>query len=154
MLGDRRIEQLIAEALDADSRIDAGEVSVGVQDRVVYLSGAVDSAAERRAVEEDVRAVADVESVVDELSLRNFVERTDDELAESVRRALLRDIAVDAACISVATAAGVVTLGGRVSSYCQRLVAENITWWTAGVTDVIGHIEVDGTTGPLDEPDY
>ena len=121
---------------------------------MVYLRGAVDSAAERRAVEEDVRATTDVESVVDELSLRNYVQRTDDELVQSVRRALLRDIAVDAVCIRVETDGGVVTLSGRVSSYCQRLAAENITWWTAGVTDVIVRIEVDGTTEPPDEPDY
>ena len=154
LLSDREIEELVTRVFSSDSRIDPGEIDVQVQKGVVYLCGAVDSAAERRAAEEAAQSVPAVDGVVDKLGLRNFVERTDDELADTVRRALVRDIVVDAGPVCVEAREGMVTLGGRVSSYRQKSAAENIAWWTAGVTDVVSNIEVDGIREPPDEPDY
>lgn len=154
VLNDQEIEELVALVFTNDSRIDPGEIDVQVQNGVVYLSGAVDSAAERRAAEEAAQSVPAVDGVVDRLGLRNFVERTDQELVAAVRRALLRDIVVDAGPVCVEAREGVVTLGGRVSSYRQKSAAENIAWWTPGVTDVVSEIEADGIGEPPDEPDY
>ena len=150
---DRELEELIDKALSRDSRVDRGEIEVRVESGVVYVSGTVDSAAERRAAQEDIESAA-VDRVVDTLTLGNFVERTDEELKAAVQRALARDIAVDSQPISIHAEDGVIVLSGEVSSSAQKYAAEDVAWWTPGVTDVISHLEVDGVVEPPDEPDY
>ncbi len=154
LLTDQEIGESVARVFAGDSRIDPREIDVQVANGIVYLSGAVDSAAERRAAEEAAQSSPAVDRVVNALELRNFVERTDRELVGAVRRALIRDISVDAGPIRVEAKQGVVTLGGRVGSYRQKSAAENVAWWTPGVTDVVSEIEVDGIGEPPDEPDY
>ncbi|MEN6357034.1 MAG: BON domain-containing protein [Armatimonadota bacterium] len=141
---DRQIEELVTVALRNDSRIDLSEISVRVDDGVVYLSGTVDSAAEKRAACEDLQAATGIGRIVDQLAIRNYVDRSDEELQNSVRQFLVRDIDVDANPIDVEARGGVVTLKGRVASYAQKLEAECVAWWIPGVTDVISHLEVDG----------
>lgn len=145
-LGDREIEQSIRRFINNDPRIDSSEVDINVQDGVVYLSGRVDSAAERRAAQEDIRASTEVRGIVDQLSVRNFIERTDDELKEAVRHALIRDISVDAEPITVEAHQGNVTLSGRVESYSQKTAAEDVAWWTPGVMEVTSHLEVEDSS--------
>jgi len=143
VLADRVIEESIRRFLVADSRVDVGEVVVHVEDRTIFLSGTVDSAAERHAVLEDVRAVARIDDIVDNLDLRNYVERTDEELTEAVKHALARDIIVDSAPILVEARNGEVVLSGRIDSYLQKSAAEDVAWWTSGVTNVVSHLVVE-----------
>ena len=142
-LADREMEESIRRFLTADSRVDMTEVDVCVEDRTALLSGTVDSAAERQAVVEDVRAAGRVEDIVDQLVLRNYVERTDQELREAVRNALARDIAVNAELVLVEAREGEVALSGHVDSYSQKTAAEDVAWWTPGVTNVVSHLEVE-----------
>lgn len=150
---DREIEEQVTRALRKDSRIDLSEISVHVDNGIVYLNGTVDSAAEKKAAKEDLQATAGVGQIVDRLILRNYVERSDEELAHSVKQFLIRDIDVDEHPIDIEASSGVVTLKGRVASYAQKMEAECAAWWIPGVTDVISHLEVDGLE-PTDEPDY
>lgn len=140
-LADNRVEEMVKKTLSNDSRIDLSEIQVDVQNGVVYLSGKVDSALEKRAARESLQA-ADIDQVVDQLELRNYIERTDMELSNCVKQAMIRDIDVDARAIDVSANAGSVFLSGRVDSFFQRNAAENIAWWTPGVTDVINRLEV------------
>ena len=153
-VNDQRLEEIISEILRRDARIDTTEINIGVEDGIVYMSGTVDSAAERRAILENIESIAGIGMVIDRLMLRNYIERTDDELKGAVKRTLIRDISVDAHPIDIAASCGVVTLSGRVASYSQKLAAESITWWTPGVTDVVSHLEVDGMGEPPDDQDY
>ena len=66
---DSIVEELARRTLRNDSRVDVSEIQVRVQDGIVYLSGTVDSAAERRAAREDLQSAPEVEQVVDELKL-------------------------------------------------------------------------------------
>jgi len=151
---DSIVEELARRTLKSDSRVDVSEIQVRVQDGIVYLSGTVDSAAERRAAREDLMSAPEFEQVVDELKLRNYIERTDDELREAVKRALIRDIDIDSRGIAIEAKRGAVTLGGHVPSYAQKLEAETVVWWTPGVTEVMNRLQVDGQTEPADDQDY
>lgn len=140
---DLGMEESIRRFLTADSRVDISEVEVRVEDGTAYLSGTVDSAAERQAIVEDVRAAARIDDVVDQLALRNYVERTDGELIEAVRHALVRDIAVQPAPIRVDARNGEIVLSGHVDSYARKNAVEDVAWWTPGVTAVVSHLEVE-----------
>ena len=150
-LGDRDIEELIRSLLRADSRVDERETTVRVNDGVVLILGTVDSAAELRAALEVAESAPGVRSVVSELVLANYVELSDDELRASVRAALLRDLDVGSPHLGVEAQGGVVTLTGRVDSYRQKSAAENVAWWTRGVTEVISHVVVNGVADPNEE---
>lgn len=141
-LADRQIEESIRRFLAADSRVDTGEVDVHVEDRTVFVSGSVDSAAERQAVLDDIRAAVGVQDVVDDLILRNYIERTDEELTEIVRHSLARDSSVGPSSILVQASKGAVTLSGQVESHSLKHAAEDVAWWTPGVTNVVSHLEV------------
>lgn len=137
-----------------DTRVDRSEIEVHVEEETVYLTGTVDSAAERQAVQEDVQAVAPAGSIVNQITLRNYVERTDDELREAVRHALIRDVSVDVGPIDVAAKDGEITLSGIVQSRAQRNAAEDVAWWTPGVTNVTSRLQVESESEtPLDLKD-
>ncbi|MGI6295787.1 MAG: BON domain-containing protein [Armatimonadota bacterium] len=148
---DKNTENTIRRILGADSRIDAAEIEVAVVDGTVYLSGSVDGAAERLAILEVVKLTTGVRDVIDSLELRNFIERTNDELKESVRNAIARDISIDAHLVSVEANDGEVTLRGHVDSSAQKFSVEDIVWWTPGVTDVVNCLEIVDESGvPID----
>mgnify|MGYP000123800755 CR=1 FL=1 len=153
VLRDRELEQLALEVLERDSRVDPREVSVRVENGTAYVTGSVDSAAERRAVQEDLEAIAEVVRVVDMLTLRNYRDRPGEEIAASVKNSLIRDTTVDAGLISVTAEDGVVSLHGRVSSYAQKRAAEDVAWWTPGVTDVASFLQVEESAESLSEWD-
>lgn len=148
------MQELIVSNLKRDSRIDIRELDVRVDNGIVYLSGSLDSAAERRAVQEDIMLTVEPDRLADSTTLRNFVERTDEELKFSVLRVLARDIVLDARYVEVAANDGIVTLSGHVSSYAQKSDVETVAWWTPGVVDVVSRLLVDGLTEPTEESDY
>jgi len=143
MMSDREVEELVRQCLATDSRVDEGEVEVCVEDGTVFLAGAVDSAAERQAAIEDAESTVGVRDIAARLTLRNYVERTDQELREAVRHALARDIAVNTQRVSVEAGDGQVTLNGMVDSCSEKHAAEDVAWWTPGVTNVISHLQVE-----------
>ena len=153
-LADSELQELAANALRADSRVDIHEIDVWAADGVVFLQGIVDGAAEKRAALEAVATVTDPGAIEDRLSLRNFVERTDEQLGAAVRQAMIRDTALDARGVNVHAQSGVVVLEGRAINHAQKTALENIAWWTPGVTDVIDQMQVEDVSEPPDEPDY
>lgn len=153
-LSDAEIEELVWAAIEDDSRVDRTEVGLQVEHGTVYLDGMVDSAAERQAVQQDAETVVPRDKIVDRLSLKNFVERTNEELCSAVRAAMKRDIALDADGVAVECRDGVVNLSGHVRGYADKHAVECLAWWMPGVTDVVSRVQVDGIGDPRDEPDY
>lgn len=147
---DRDTEAKIMHYVINDSRVDDREIEVHVEEGTVYLMGRVDSAAERQAVQEDVQAAAHGQDVVNQITLRNYVERTDEELREEVKHAIMRDGSVEIGRIEVGAGNGEVLLRGEIDSYAQKKAVENVVWWTPGVTNVISQLEV-GMPGALPE---
>jgi len=153
-LGDSELQELAVNALRADSRVDIHEIDVWAENGIVFLHGIVDSAAEKRAALEAVATVVDPDAIEDRLSLRNYVERTDEQLGAAVRQAMIRDTALDARAVNVHARDGMVILKGRAINHAQKTALENIAWWTPGVTDVIDQMQVEDASEPPDEPDY
>lgn len=139
---DRETESAILRFIESDTRVDDREIDVSVEEGTVYLTGRVDSAAERQAVQEDVEAAAPVECVVNQITLRNYVERTNEELKEEVRHALMRDGSVELQQIQISASEGEVVLHGCLQSYSQKNTVEDVVWWTPGVTNVVSRLEV------------
>ena len=74
--------------------------------------------------------------------------RSDRDLKQRILRELKWDSRIDWASINVEVNDGVVTLTGAVSSYAQKIAAQEAAHRVAGVLDVANDIEVD-TIGSL-----
>jgi osmotically-inducible protein OsmY len=140
---DESLRREIFDTISEDTRVDEKEVTLRVRDGVVYLDGAVDSAAERRAIYEDIEMCAGVRSVVDNLTLTNFIACDDETLSQSVKLELLRDPTLDARNIEVHADNGRIRLEGRVATYSEKRTAESTAWWAPGVIDVTSRLCVD-----------
>jgi osmotically-inducible protein OsmY len=133
---DQEIKKRVEDVLRDSTRVDEKEVQVEVGDAMVVLNGQVDSAIEKRHARHLAEDVEGVKSVSDHMRVRNFVRRTDEELVEEVRHALLRDAFLENGQIEVYASSGEVRLDGTVPSYHTRKAAEDVTWWTPGVINV------------------
>lgn len=135
-VADGEIKMRIEEILRNSSLVDEKEVNVSVADSVVKLTGEVDSAIEKRRARQLAQDVQGVKHVHDDVKIKNFVKRPNDELAEEVRHRLLRDAFVEGAKIEVRANEGEIVLDGSVPDYHTKKAAEDVTWWTPGVIGV------------------
>ena len=71
-----------------------------------------------------------------------FERRSDRDLKQRILRELKWDSRIGWASIDVRVTDGVVTLGGTVSSYAQRIAAQEAAHRVAGVLDVANDVEV------------
>lgn len=132
---DQEVKQAVEQLLAGNSRVDEKEVSVAVRDAVVTLTGAVDSAIEKRSARTLAEEVEGVASVLDELTVKNFVRVPDNELAAEVKNRLLRDAFVEHP-IEVYANQGEIQLDGSVPTYHMKKAAADVAWWTPGVINV------------------
>ena len=120
-------------------------IGVRVKDGVVTLTGAVESYAEKLAVERAALRVAGVRAVVNDLEVRlpSLSERTDEEIAKAAANALAWTTAIPRDAIKVSVDKGWITLRGTVPHQYQKEAAEDAVKYLWGVKGVINLIEVE-----------
>jgi osmotically-inducible protein OsmY len=125
-----------------DPAVDAPDVGVQVHDGVVTLTGAVDSYAIKLAAERAAQRVDGVRAVANDLTVKSPLTHDDTDIAKGAAFALQANIALPPDAIDVTVQNGKVTLRGEVSSYYQRVAAENAVQFLRGVRDVINLLQV------------
>ncbi|MDN2711521.1 BON domain-containing protein [Janthinobacterium sp. SUN118] len=132
-------------ALKGESRIpsivgDVGHVNVTSFNRRVLLTGEVRDEAMKNAVEREVRNIAGVESVANELIIAgpaSYTSRSNDALITAKVKASLVDMkTISAASFKVVTENGTVFLMGRVTQR-EGTVASDVARGVSGVQKVI-----------------
>lgn len=141
---DQEIQSAVEQVLAGSSRVDKFEVHVAVSDSTVTLTGAVDSAKEKRTARQLAEEIEGVKSVIDDMTVKDFVKRPDDELVQEVRNRLLRDAFVEDGVIEVYASNGEIQLDGSVPDYHTKKAAEDVAWWTPGVINVENLLLVSG----------
>ncbi|MCI1191685.1 BON domain-containing protein [Calidifontimicrobium sp. SYSU G02091] len=124
---------------------DRGHVNVTSYNRIVLLTGEVPTDADRARVEEAVKGVDNVRSVVNELAVMpasSLTERANDGLLTSRVKASFIDVKdLDATAVKVVTERGVVHLMGRVTeAEAQR--ATELARGVRGVQKVVRVFEL------------
>lgn len=140
---DATIAADVRAAFARDVWIDERRVDVRVVEGIVYLSGTVDAYTGKTYAEADAWSVHGVVDVVDHIEVTPPMIRTDAEIANAVRADIDHNIRVDPQKISVAVRGGVVHLSGLVQTLEQKWLAEEVSWWTAGVRDVVNQLQVE-----------
>ena len=120
------------------------EIGVAVNDGIVTLSGRVESYTKKWAAEEAALRVKGVKAVVNEIEVELLpgFERTDQDIAAAVLRALEWDAMVPTDRIKVAVSKGWVTLDGDVEWQFQREDAERAARRITGARGVTNLIAV------------
>jgi osmotically-inducible protein OsmY len=138
---DADTEAAVLDALIADDRVHAGDISVDVDDGAVTLSGLVERPDQRDAAERIVGGVPGVERVENKLGVLSQVSA--DEIAERVTDALGIDAVVGAERIDVRVHDGDVTLSGLVRSRAHHDAALTVARNSPGVTGVHDELTLD-----------
>jgi len=140
---DQEIRQNVWDEISHDVRLDSGNVNVTVTDGIVYLDGTVPTYSQKITAAQDARRIKGVIDVVNNLAVSLSRVWTDEEIRNTIRRNLDRDVRITRpGNIDDIVADGVVTLTGTVPSYDQKTAASDDAWTAPGVVDVINDVVV------------
>lgn len=153
---DAGITTAVKTRLTADDTVKAYQIDVDTRDKVVTLSGTVNTAAEKTQAVAVARATEGVANVVDNIALKGTAEASmpppgdrpavdavsDAALTATIKTKLLGDPKVSGLKIDVDTRNGVVTLTGTVRSQTEKDEALRLARETEDVRNVTDRITI------------
>jgi osmotically-inducible protein OsmY len=146
-LGDRvadlEIKTSISDAFSKDTQLRDSHIQVEVKNRIVTLSGAVETAAQKHTAEQIAWQAPGVLGVVGNITVTNAPATPDsanDKLARRVEFELYSTKAVSMKSIQIEADNGTITLSGTVSSRAEKLLSEKITQSVEGVRKVVNNL--------------
>jgi osmotically-inducible protein OsmY len=149
---DEEIQKDVLEELKWDARVQPNEIGVAVKNGIATLMGTVDSYAKRWAAEEAAHRVKGVAAVANEIEVKlpSTSERSDEDLAAAIVRALQWDAFVPVEKLDVTVSKGWVTMRGEVEWAYQKQDAERVVRRITGVRGVTNLIAVKPRLNPED----
>ncbi len=145
MLPEEELKKSVLDHLFWDDRVDASRIDVEVSGGRVRLSGTVPSVSVSRAAEQDVWHVARVSDVENTLKvIKPAGPRTpsDSQLKKRVTDALKSSSSIETTHVEVEVIEGVVTVGGSVPAYSQKLYIDDLLAQLRGVSQVVNVVSV------------
>jgi osmotically-inducible protein OsmY len=152
MRSDFDIKRDVEDELRSDPDIDATDIAIAVKDGVVTLTGFVRSFRQRRKAEQDVKHVAGVIGMANNIEVRLPIvhRRPDPEIARNAVEEIQRDLPSSWENIRVIVEDGWLTLEGEVEWHYQCERAEKAVWRVPGVKGVINNIQVRPQVPPVE----
>ena len=144
-MSDAAITAKIKSRITADPELNPFEIDVDTQNRVVRLSGTVETADDRAEAERLARSTKGVSDVRNDIELGDptFAENVDDAwILTKIKAKLAADPEINPMNIDVDVVRGVVTLSGTVAKEKARSEAEELARSTRGVKSVKNLIDV------------
>lgn len=120
---DTAIAADVRDAIAVHAANEHWDISIGVNQGTVTLSGTVDSWQVRYLVEDIVSGVRGVKNIENALLVDESENRTASDMENEIGNALLYDARIGDALINISVANGVVNLGGSVSSVLEKRLA-------------------------------
>lgn len=151
---DEDVQREVLTELTFDAEVGHHEIGVVVDDRVVVLTGWVDSLPKKWAAERAALRVRGVAAVANEIEVRPPVgdQRTDADIAAVAAQALAWDTRIPEDAVRVSVLNGWVTLRGETDWQYQRREAQRVIRNLTGVRGVTNLVTV-RPSGTL-TPDY
>jgi len=154
MRNDEVIKNSIVYELARDTRIDAANTEVTVENGRVTLTGATPTFLGKSAATEDALSILGV-TEVDNLMVVNypatFTVPTDAEIKQNILSKLVASPDLDVLDLDVTVDAGVVTVKGTVDAYWKKTFVEDLVTFEAGVTFIENHVAVVPTDDVIDK---
>jgi osmotically-inducible protein OsmY len=148
----RDLQDRVWAELRREAEADIADVSVGVEDFVATLSGAVPSYCARLAVELAAERVPGIRAVINEvvIALPAADARADAVLAAAVAEVLRWDIRVPHVMLTARVVNGWVTLAGSVHRQSERSAADEVVAHLRGVRGITNLIAIEPSPAPSD----
>ena len=142
MIADSLIKIDIQDALMFEPGLKSHNVIVNVEDGIVTLTGSVENYHEKSLAENVIKKVRGVKVIVEEIQVKlgESLQRSDEEIAKAVVRALEGDSSLPHDKIKIVVEHGVVRLSGEVEWQYQRNRAYNNARYLFGIKNVINSI--------------
>jgi osmotically-inducible protein OsmY len=139
---DTQIAEAIRNALRWNSALLAEKIDVKVDNGWVSLSGEVEWAYQKNAVEDSINDLLGVKGVTNLITLKAKPVDTR-EIKDKISAAFHRSATVDSRSIRLDTVGSRVTIHGTVRSWAEKKEAERIVWSSPGVLSVDNQIEIE-----------
>jgi osmotically-inducible protein OsmY len=151
---DLEIRNAILESFARSPELGGKNIEVKVENRMVTLSGSVDTPAQKNGAEQTARAVDGVAGVTNNLAVANPEAATEPpqatappadpgfDLAKRIKFELYETGAFDTLSMDVKVEEGTATLSGTVRSRAEQLLAERIAQSVPGVKKVVNQLKV------------
>lgn len=141
---DAELQKRVIQELGWDSRINAPEIGVVVEEGQVRLTGTVATYAEKMAAQEAAHRVTGVLDVANDIQVKppGSHLRTDLDIAKAVRWELEWNVMVPHERIRSTVSDGWITLEGEVNLWRERIDAESAIRYLPGVKGLTNRIIV------------
>jgi len=134
-ISDQAIRNLAEQALLEDPATELFEIDVDVTDKVINLTGTVESYQEKQLAANVAKSVKGVTGIENNIDVDFAADRTDYEIKNEIEAVLAWDAMIDDGLIDVKVKNGRVVLEGSVSSAAEKTNAA-FDSWVAGVKSV------------------
>jgi len=149
-LDDAAIADAIENECRFDHSINVNNIDVEVLNGIAELTGTVNNLKAKERATRIAELVKGVRSVSNRIQVIPPKDLSDAEIKDRVFQALLRDPATDSYEIGVTVNNNVVTLTGRVDSYQEKMLSENVAKSVNGVVGLQNQIDIDYSTDRSD----
>lgn len=139
---DSSIRDAVEHRLEFDPEVPSQVITVYSDDGIVTLTGATHELLTKQRAARIAETVRGVRAVVNRIDVEPVAARSDRDLSEDVREAILMDPATDSYEIDETAENGRVTLTGTVDSWAEKDLAEKVAEGVTGVTGIDNRIEV------------
>jgi osmotically-inducible protein OsmY len=151
---DLEIRTALLESFARSQELGGKAIEVKVENRMVTLSGSVDTMAQKNGAEQTARAVDGVAGITNNLTAANPQAATEPptasaatadpglDLAKRVKFELYETGAFDTLSMNVTAEEGAVTISGTVRTRAEQLLAERVAQGVPGVKKVTNQLKV------------
>lgn len=146
---DQDIHMAVEAALFTDPQIPENAIDVDVRDGIVMLEGTVSNLLAKERAIQTIETIKGVRGIVNQILVSTVVP-SDKELKQNVIYALAKDSTTDAYEIKVNVRHGIVTLKGKVESWQEKQLSENVAKGVKGVVEVHNELNWDPVTNRPD----
>ncbi len=142
---DEQLKKEIEHELRWDTRVEENAIGVAVSKGIVTLTGEVSSYAQKVAAQEGAHRVYGALDVANDIQVKlpGTRVRTDTDIAQAVRHALIWDALVPDEQIRSTVTNGWVTLEGELETISQRDEVQRAVMYLQGVMGVTNKVRID-----------
>ena len=138
---DPQIAEAVRNALTWHSGVNEDLIDIKVDDGWVYLEGVAHWDYERKAAERAVENIKGVKGIINNVKVKPIT--TDARIVKrEIAAAFHRSATIDSSNIVVNVEDTIVELSGKVSSWPERKLAEEVAFSMPGITEVRNNLEI------------
>ncbi len=146
-------KQDVIDQLNWNASLDASEIRIDVIENTIRLKGTVPNYIDKITAENTVYQVVGVKNVENEIRIAHpdGIEMPQNgQITSNINRMLLWNNNITSSDIKVETTQGITTLSGKVDSYWEKELADDIAKSAKGVAGVVNLLEVDKSKSIVD----